>query len=114
MLREVIIHCSDSTWGDAEEINKWHKARGWSGIGYHFVITNGYRKQGKIYIPANDGIIERGRALPAVGAHCIGHNKAIGICLIGKWQFTSKQLFESLPKLLFLKLVHFSCRFLLP
>lgn len=101
MVREVIIHCSASEWGDAEEIDKWHKARGWNGIGYHYVITNGYRKQGKIYIATNDGIVERGRNLPRQGAHCKGHNKAIGVCLIGNYKFTSKQLFESLPKLLY-------------
>ena len=56
---------------DAKIIDKWHKERGWSGIGYHYVIKR-------------DGQIELGRPIDAflmtvaVGASCafltpIGH-----------------------------------------
>jgi len=31
-VKKIILHCSDSEWGDAAEIDKWHKARGWQGI----------------------------------------------------------------------------------
>ena len=38
----ITIHCSDSEWGNADVIDEWHKKRGWDGIGYHYVILNGY------------------------------------------------------------------------
>ena len=54
-----------------KEIDRWHKARGWSGIGYHYLI----RKSGHV---------SKGRSLPDVGAHCLGLNeKSIGICVAG-------------------------------
>lgn len=54
-----------------KEIRSWHEARGWSDIGYHFVIRR-------------DGEVEVGRPLERIGAHCKGHNKhSIGVCLVG-------------------------------
>jgi N-acetylmuramoyl-L-alanine amidase len=53
------------------DIDRWHKARGWRGIGYHYVI---YR----------DGSVHAGRPVEQIGAHCTGHNaNSIGICYIG-------------------------------
>lgn len=73
-IKEIIIHCSATIEGKdytVADIDRWHKARGWKGIGYHFVI---YR----------DGSIHVGRAKSEAGAHCVGHNKiSIGICYIG-------------------------------
>ena len=73
-IKELIIHCSDTPEGKhftVEDIDRWHKERGWKGIGYHYVI----------YL---DGSIHRGRPQSQVGAHCKGHNKnSIGICYIG-------------------------------
>jgi hypothetical protein len=37
----IVIHQSDSAFGNAAVIDKWHRERGWSGIGYHWVILNG-------------------------------------------------------------------------
>lgn len=73
-IKEIIVHCS-ATPEDrnytVEEIDRWHKNRGWSGIGYHYVI----------YL---DGSIHKGRDIEKVGAHCTNHNKnSIGICYIG-------------------------------
>ena len=73
-INEIIIHCSDTEEGQnftAADIDKWHKAKGWKGIGYHFVVDL-------------DGTIERGRRLCEVGAHCEYHNiHSIGVCYIG-------------------------------
>ena len=81
-----IIHCSDSTHGNVNEIRKWHMERGWDDIGYHFVI-----------LP--DGTIELGRPLHIMGAHCKGHNEnSIGTCLIGVSEFSENQ-FSALKKL---------------
>ncbi len=100
-INEIIIHCSASDFGDVDLIDKWHKERGWDGVGYHYVITNGVIRHGNKYDPKMDGEIQKGRGLTTVGAHCRGHNRrSIGICLIGKRHFTGKQLLESLPNLL--------------
>jgi N-acetylmuramoyl-L-alanine amidase len=73
-IDKIIIHCSATNPEqdfNAADIDRWHKARGWSGIGYHFVIKL-------------DGTTERGRAIEKVGAHAFGYNKrSIGICYIG-------------------------------
>lgn len=73
-INEIIIHCSATPEGKdytVADITRWHKARGFKTIGYHFVI---YR----------DGSIHTGRAVDQIGAHCVNHNShSIGICYIG-------------------------------
>ena len=91
-IREAIVHCSASTFGSAAVIDEWHKERGWSGIGYHFVICNGSLTKGE-YDPELDGLVQYGRGIERAGAHAKGHNShSIGICLIGVRSFTGKQL----------------------
>lgn len=73
-ISAIIIHCS-ATPPDADigaaEIDRWHKERGWSGIGYHYVIRR-------------NGTRENGRPLNTVGAHAAGYNTdSIGVCLAG-------------------------------
>ena len=97
-INKIIVHCSDSPQGrgdTAKDIDLWHKQRGFKRtyegktyhIGYHFVLLE-------------DGFIEAGRPLEISGAHCKGHNAdSIGICLIGKNEFTDKQ-FNSLRDLI--------------
>lgn len=90
-IKKIIVHCSDSGFGDASDIDQWHRERGWKKIGYHFVILNGYHDKGKL-TPDDDGFVEVGRAVKEVGAHCAGENfDSIGICMIGKHDFTDKQ-----------------------
>lgn len=63
---------------DAALIDHWHKQRGWSGIGYHFVILDD-RHDSK-----ENGALERGRAENQQGAHVLGLNdQSLGICLAG-------------------------------
>ena len=73
-VRDIIIHCSATPEGrdyTVADITSWHRQRGFSTIGYHYVI---YR----------DGSIHCGRNIDSVGAHCQGHNTgSIGICYIG-------------------------------
>ncbi len=100
----IVVHCSDSPFGDAALIDHWHHARGWRGIGYHFVILNGYpdeesyiQRRPKFYL---DGVVENGRPLDRIGAHVRGHNRnSVGVCLIGKRQFTQQQ-FKSLVRII--------------
>lgn len=74
IINEIIIHCSATVEGKdytTEDIKKWHRARGFSDIGYHYII---YR----------DGSIHNGRNVNISGAHCTNHNAhSIGICYIG-------------------------------
>lgn len=92
MFRYITIHCSDSLFGDVPVINAWHVARGWKEIGYHFVILNGNIKDSKHFNSKLDGAIQQGRSLLKVGAHVLGHNAGnIGICLIGKQNFSEAQ-----------------------
>lgn len=73
-INKIIIHCSATAAGQrvtVEQIRGWHTARGWSDIGYHYVI----------YL---DGSVHVGRPLTKIGAHTKGHNHdSIGICYIG-------------------------------
>lgn len=73
-IDKIIIHCSATPEGrdvKTETIRQWHLKRGWSDIGYHYVIEL-------------DGKIVSGRPLERVGAHCRGENTgSIGICYVG-------------------------------
>jgi N-acetylmuramoyl-L-alanine amidase len=55
----------------AADVHRWHLQRGWSGIGYHFVIRR-------------NGNVEHGRDIQKKGAHVAGFNaNSIGISLAG-------------------------------
>ena len=94
-IEYIIIHCSDSIFGDTNTIRGWHLEKGWCDIGYNFVILNGMLKK-TLYLEVLDGSIEVGRSLMANGAHARGYNhNSIGICLIGVKDFTAYQLHSS-------------------
>lgn len=81
MCKGIIIHCSDSTNDrvvTAKDIHRWHKERGFDGIGYHYVIRR-------------DGGLEHGRPEYWTGAHAQGYNDFIGICLVGRDEYTDAQ-----------------------
>jgi N-acetyl-anhydromuramyl-L-alanine amidase AmpD len=92
-IKQLIIHCADTPASmdiGAAVINQWHKARGWSAIGYHWVIKR-------------DGTIEPGRDLDGdgdvieeVGAHAKGFNaNSLAVCLVGGkggFNYTSAQM----------------------
>lgn len=100
-INKIILHCSDSSFGNRGLIDQWHKEQGWDMIGYHYVIGNGYlTKHGK-YQSKLDGLVEDGRPIEYQGAHCFGQNQdSIGICLIGDRLFSPEQLFVALPMLI--------------
>ena len=72
--RYITIHCSATPPImdiEVDDIRRWHKEKGWSDIGYHFVIRR-------------NGDVETGRALHITGAHVKNYNfRNIGICLVG-------------------------------
>tara|TARA_B110000908_G_C9967155_1_gene319517 strand:+ start:31 stop:567 length:537 start_codon:yes stop_codon:yes gene_type:complete len=90
-INELFIHCSatqpkwmaaNSCQQKVEEIRRWHTDKGWSDIGYHFVVD----RQGDVCV---------GRPVERVGAHAKGHNKnSIGICLIGGFGSDADDKFE--------------------
>jgi len=112
-IKKIILHCSDSDFGSASLIRKWHtEERGWDDIGYHYVITNGVQSSMYPYVASGDGIIQEGRPLEIAGAHVKGQNtNSIGVCLIGKHHFTAKQLYDALPTLLQLLLPTYGLTF---
>lgn len=73
-ITKIIVHCSATPEGKdytTADIKRWHLDRGFSDIGYHYVI---YR----------DGSIHKGRDEKVAGAHCTGQNTcSIGVCYIG-------------------------------
>ena len=79
-IAEIIVHCAatQQNWMHGksldqkiEEIRRWHRSRGWSDIGYHFVIDR-------------NGDAGLGRPIGRTGAHVKGHNTGtIGVCLLG-------------------------------
>lgn len=73
-INDIIIHCTATPAGrdyTVDDIRRWHRERGWSDIGYHYVV---YR----------DGSIHNGRDVDISGAHCQGHNaNSIGIVYVG-------------------------------
>jgi len=85
----AILHCAATPYTKPGEpgfngigvsqIRAWHKARGFSDVGYHFVVKR-------------DGTISPGRSLFLDGAHTKGHNDALGVCLVGTLDFTHAQV----------------------
>ncbi|MDE6265938.1 MAG: N-acetylmuramoyl-L-alanine amidase [Muribaculaceae bacterium] len=73
-INKIIIHCSATPAGrnvTVDDIDRWHRQRGFNSIGYHYVI----------YL---DGTIHAGRPEHIQGAHCKGQNAhSIGVCYIG-------------------------------
>ena len=75
-IKYIVIHCSDTPEGrevTAEEIDRWHRQRGFMMIGYHYVIRL-------------DGTVEHGRPLFMKGAACAKKDCnacGIHICYVG-------------------------------
>ena len=69
----IVWHHSAAASSSAAEIHRWHIGRGWSGIGYHFVVRR-------------SGMIERGRPENTIGSHTLGINERIGVCCEGNLQ----------------------------
>jgi N-acetylmuramoyl-L-alanine amidase len=74
LIDTIAVHCTATPEGkdySIETIRGWHKALGWSDVGYHFVIHP-------------DGRVSRGRPVEKAGAHVAGHNAtSIGVSYIG-------------------------------
>ena len=73
-ISDIVIHCAATVEGKdygREYILGIHKAKGWSDVGYHYIILL-------------DGTIVQGRPIEKVGAHVKGSNyNSVGVCYIG-------------------------------
>ena len=73
-ITKIIIHCTATPEGrdvSVDTIRQWHLDRGWSDIGYHYIIDL-------------EGNLHEGRPVERQGAHVRGHNKgSIGITYVG-------------------------------
>lgn len=74
VINEIIIHCTATPEGrecSVEEIRQWHRQRGFSDIGYHYIIHL-------------NGDLDFGRNVDISGAHCLNHNAhSIGVVYVG-------------------------------
>lgn len=69
----IVLHHAEASKCTVEQIDDWHKNRGFIGIGYHYFV----RKDGSVY---------RCRPKWALGAHVQGKNAiSIGICAEGAY-----------------------------
>lgn len=91
-INEVVIHCTATRpdWWKTRssnqkvaEVKRWHvEERGWSDIGYHFLIDR-------------NGTVVSGRPIERTGAHVKGRNKGtVGIALFGGYGGAATDLFE--------------------
>ena len=73
-IDKIIIHCTATPEGrhhDVEDVRRWHLARGFNDIGYHYLIHL-------------DGFIDLGRPITKTGAHCAYQNTgSIGLAYVG-------------------------------
>jgi N-acetylmuramoyl-L-alanine amidase len=73
-ISKIILHCTATHEGresDVKEITRWHKARGFATIGYHYLVKL-------------DGTVETGRSIHEPGAHTKGLNAhSIGVVYVG-------------------------------
>ena len=75
-ITEFVVHWTETFKNQnltAEDIHEWHIDKGYTGIGYHYIITR-------------DGKLQRGRPLNLIGDHApeFNHNQfSIGIAFVG-------------------------------
>ena len=81
-INKIIVHhtASNPTATKLEDIDTWHKARGFSLVsntyaGYHYIIEDG------------PPTVRLGRGVDRTGAHCRGYNtKSIGCAITGSFE----------------------------
>ena len=87
----VVHHSASKPETTVEEITAWHIQRGFSGIGYHKVITS-------------DGEIHIGRQENVVPASVQGHNKGtLAVCLTGNFENDEPTEFQKISLMLLIR-----------
>ncbi len=91
----IVIHHSASTSGNAAVFDRAHRARGWDGVAYHFVIGNGGGAvDGRAETTARWWQQKHGAhagrlARPAEDERNAFNEFGIGICLVGNFEHQS-------------------------
>lgn len=88
-IKEIILHYTATPEGEdysVEQIRQMHLARGFSDIGYHWVV-------------GRDGTIYPGRDERISGAHCTNHNSSsIGVVYVGGCPVRSVKNWQNIGK----------------
>ena len=73
-INHIVVHATatkENQFFNAKDIDAWHRKKGWSGNGYHYVVLL-------------DGTVEKGRPDAKIGAHVKGFNRdSIGVVYVG-------------------------------
>jgi N-acetyl-anhydromuramyl-L-alanine amidase AmpD len=87
----IVVHCTatrpewqsdQTTEAKVAEVKKWHTDKGWSDVGYHYLIDR-------------NGVIVEGRPVERAGAHAKGYNAtSIGVAIFGGHGGTANDEFE--------------------
>ena len=89
-ITRVFLHCTASDNKTlkgvtlVEEVNRWHQANGWSGVGYHEMIDK-------------EGSVMSARPAERQGAAQLGKDQqgnvgAYAMCIHGNWEFTTASM----------------------
>ena len=89
LIIHTAAHAGDDY--DIEDIDRWHRRRGWQMVGYHYFILK-------------DGTIQQGRPDDLHGAHCLDggmNTQSLGVCFQGhgdheKWTRAQELSFQRL------------------
>ncbi len=78
ITRIAVHHTASPPFTTAAEVDGWHRARGWSGIGYHRLV--------RLDAATGRWVVEEGRPETRAGAHVAGANAdSLGIAVAGDW-----------------------------
>jgi prepilin-type N-terminal cleavage/methylation domain-containing protein len=81
--RHIVVHHSFTGAGSMESFDRYHKQKGWLGVGYHFVIGNGHGSPDG----ATEVTFRWERQIHGAHAGVREYNEhGIGICLVGDFQ----------------------------
>lgn len=70
-VQYLVVHHTATGDVPIEEVHRWHRERGWAGVGFHALIRSG-------------GTVEWGRPLEMKGAHVLPVNsRSLAVCLAG-------------------------------
>lgn len=87
-ITSIVVHCTATPEGNKKtvaQLRAEHKRKGWSDIGYHYVVT----LDGKVHI---------GRDVDVAGAHVEGHNAhSIGVVYVGGLENIKGVAYAKLP-----------------
>jgi N-acetyl-anhydromuramyl-L-alanine amidase AmpD len=89
----IVVHHSASAGGNLAGFDRLHRARGWDGVAYHFVIDNGYGGvDGRLEVSQRWRLQKHGAHAGSLPPSAAPDQRnefnefGIGICLVGNFQ----------------------------